>query len=77
MGLQPICLADAALWWGGLCTTSRGNMPVPLRWAMPCADVPLSALYTRTRKSPDEGESFLSGLWPFLKKGWADVSDLW
>ena len=52
-------------------------MPVPLRWAMPCADVPLSALYTRTRKSPDEGESFLSGLWPFLKKGWADVSDLW
>ena len=34
---------------------SRGNMPVPLRWAMPCADVPLSALYTRTRKSPDEG----------------------
>jgi hypothetical protein len=21
---------------GGIGTTSRGNMPVPLRWAMPC-----------------------------------------
>ena len=33
--------------------TSRGNIPVPLRWAIPCS------LYTFTRNRPDEGESFL------------------
>ena len=34
-------------------TTSRGNMSVPLRWAMPCS------LYTFTRNKPELGESFL------------------
>ncbi len=33
--------------------TSRGNMPVALRCAMPCS------LYTFTLNRPDEGESFL------------------
>ena len=42
---------------------------MPLRWAMPCADVRLSALYTRTRNKPDEGESFLQDWTQTTKTG--------
>jgi hypothetical protein len=35
----------------GFCTTSRGNTPVPFRWAMLWADVPESSLYTLAKLS--------------------------